>query len=164
MAKGFPAQIGGITDTPCFIIFPVDVKLYRDRVKTPRGLLRAMEMFLMEVVRREGINISGKRRKKQTLSVIITGDERMAWLNETFTGRKGPTDVLAFPDDKQPEIYLSWDEAVRRGEPCSESVRLALHGLLHLLGHDHHNRKQRAEMIAAEEAYLSCWIFLGSPR
>ncbi|MEO0249473.1 MAG: rRNA maturation RNAse YbeY, partial [candidate division WOR-3 bacterium] len=115
------------------------------------GLLSALEMFLREVALREGMSAS--------LSVIITGDERMAWLNETFTGRKGPTDVLAFPDEDYPEIYLSWDEAGRRGEPAFECARLALHGLLHLSGHDHHSPDGSREMKDKEEEYLSCWNF-----
>lgn len=111
----------------------------------------ALEMFLREVSARESFCA--------TVSVVITGNERMAWLNETFTGRKGPTDVLAFPDDACPEIYLSWDEAARRGDPGLECARLALHGLLHLSGRDHHNVREAAEMRAREEEYLSCWIF-----
>ena|GEM_PF-1079370 len=151
MAKGFPASMGGIAATPRFIIFPVEIKAYRDGTRTPRGLLAALEMFLRDVARREGMRAS--------LSVIITDDERMAWLNETFTGRKGPTDVLAFPDEDCPEIYLSWDEAARRGNPATECARLALHGLLHLSGHDHRNRKEAAAMRELEEEYLSCWTF-----
>ncbi len=129
----------------------VDIKLYRDGIKTPRGLLSALEMFLREVALREGM--------RTRLAVIITGDERMAWLNETFRGRKGPTDVLAFPDEDCPEIYLSWDEATRRGEPALECARLALHGLLHLAGHDHHDPDESRKMRKLEEEYLSCWNF-----
>lgn len=129
----------------------MDVRVYRDGVKTPKGLLSALEMFLRGVARQEGM--------RARLSVIITGDERMTWLNETFTGRKGPTDVLAFPDEDSPEIYLSWDEAVRRGDPAGECARLALHGLLHIAGHDHEDKASAAEMNRLEEEYLSCWIF-----
>jgi probable rRNA maturation factor len=129
----------------------VDVKVYRDGIKTPKGLVSALEMFLRGTARREGI--------RSRLSVIITGDERMAWLNETFRGRKGPTDVLAFPDEDLPEIYLSWDEAVRRGDPAGECARLALHGLLHIAGYDHKDKDSAAEMRRLEEEYLLCWIF-----
>jgi probable rRNA maturation factor len=129
----------------------VDIRVYRDGIRTPRGLLAALEMFLRDVAHREGM---GAR-----LSVIITGDERMTWLNETFTGRKGPADVLAFPDEDCPEIYLSWDEAARRGEPATECARLALHGLLHISGHDHRDKKGAAAMRRLEEEYLSCWTF-----
>lgn len=108
-------------------------------------------MFLRGVAHREGM--------KTRLSVIITGDERMAWLNETFKGRKGPTDVLAFPDEDCPEIYLSWDEAIRRGEPAMECARLALHGLLHLVGYDHDTPGSAAAMSTREEEYLLCWTF-----
>ncbi|MGC8894816.1 MAG: rRNA maturation RNase YbeY [candidate division WOR-3 bacterium] len=129
----------------------MEIKVYRDGIKTPRGLVSALEMFLRVVAHKEGM--------RARPSVIITDDARMAWLNETFTGRKGPTDVLAFPDEDCPEIYLSWDEAIRRGEPAAECARLALHGLLHLSGHDHHAPDEARKMRQKEEEYLSCWNF-----
>ena len=82
----------------------------------------------------------------------MTSDRRMADLNEIFLGETGPTDVLAFPDEKQAEIYLSVEEARRRGDVRLEVARLALHGLLHLCGHEH----GRA-MSEKEEGFLLCW-------
>ncbi|MEO0145646.1 MAG: rRNA maturation RNase YbeY [candidate division WOR-3 bacterium] len=127
------------------------VRVYRDGIKTPRGLLSALRAFLSDVAIREGMRVP--------VSVIITGEKRMAYLNETFKGRRGPTDVLAFPDERYPEVYLSWEEAERRGHGPRECARLALHGLLHLAGYDHETRESAERMRLKEEDYLSCWSF-----
>ena len=37
------------------------------------------------------------------VSLIFTGEPAMAELNEQFMGKKGPTDVLSFPIDAEPE-------------------------------------------------------------
>jgi probable rRNA maturation factor len=82
--------------------------------------------------------------------VLITGDDRIRGLNRAFRGVEAATDVLSFPDgDVLPdgrtllgEIVISLDtareQAARAGHPVArELAELVLHGLLHLLGHDH---------------------------
>lgn len=41
------------------------------------------------------------------LSLLFVGEEAMADLNVRFMGKTGPTDVLAFPIDSDPEPYVS---------------------------------------------------------
>ena len=80
----------------------------------------------------------------------------MARLHEQFLGRKGPTDVLSFPDG---EIVVSGDTALRearsRGvEPLHELVLYVVHGALHLAGHDDRRPRDRARMRDAERRIL----------
>ena len=103
--------------------------------------------------------------------IVIVDDARMTELNEQFLGHPGSTDVLAFafvaenplpPDDEVQvagEIYVCLDVAVAAageygnslGEEC---VLYAVHGMLHLLGMDDHEPRQRDEMKAAEERVM----------
>lgn len=82
---------------------------------------------------------------RATLGLMVVTPEEMAALNGRHRGRSGPTDVLSFPVDG-PEA-AGWPDG---GPPpelgdvviCPEEAReplptLAVHGLLHLLGHDH---------------------------
>lgn len=83
--------------------------------------------------------------------LCLLSDGAMRKLNRTFRGRRGTTDVLAFPGEGTldpegkihlGEIALSIPRAARQardeGHPFARELRiLALHGYLHLLGHDH---------------------------
>jgi probable rRNA maturation factor len=87
----------------------------------------------------------------------------MRSLNRTFRGRRGTTDVLAFPGggDADPEgrahlgdIAVSVPRAARQAAERGHSLRrelkiLALHGYLHLLGLDH--ERDRGEMMRAQD-------------
>lgn len=84
-------------------------------------------------------------------SVAIVSDSRMKILNSRFRGKDTTTDVLSFPHvadefDENPDflgdIIISADQAKRQaaenGLPLElELKQLILHGILHLLGHDH---------------------------
>ena len=87
-------------------------------------------------------------------TLVLVGDERMRALNRQFRGFDRATDVLSFPArngespdqgeeaDYLGDIVISVEtarrQAQRRGSTLPRELRiLALHGLLHLLGHDH---------------------------
>lgn len=79
-------------------------------------------------------------------TLLLVGDAMMQGLNSKFRGRDYPTDVLSFPvggdQDYLGDIVISVEtarrQALRRGSSLPRELRvLGLHGLLHLLGHDH---------------------------
>ena len=86
-----------------------------------------------------------------SLSVIITDDEEMKKLNQTYRGINKTTDVLSFGGDfTDPDLdsrYLgdviisypqAEEQALRRGHDVEAELQLlAAHGVLHLLGYDH---------------------------
>jgi probable rRNA maturation factor len=88
------------------------------------------------------------------VSVALVSDRRMRALNRQFRGKDKTTDVLSFPADlsagalakaEEPflgDIVIAIGVAARQARDAGHSVTtevrvLALHGLLHLLGHDH---------------------------
>lgn len=97
------------------------------------------------------------------VGVLVCGDHRMSALNRAYRAVDQPTDVLAFPArEAQPDggtylgdIAISLDtarrQAAERGvDEGRELATLLLHGLLHLLGHDH--ERDHGEMAALEAA------------
>jgi len=102
------------------------------------------------------------------LSVRVTGDHELQALNREFRGEDHPTDVLSFPSgDVDPEtgrlylgdIALSYPrasaQAQRGGHPVQAELQLlTVHGVLHLLGHDHGAEAERARMWAAQAEIL----------
>lgn len=106
-------------------------------------------------------------RPRATASVVLTGDETIRALNRDYREVDKPTDVLSFPladpdavlDPDRPiflgEIYVSIETARRQARSARrpyprEVAHLVLHGLLHLLGHDHATGSERRRMAAAE--------------
>jgi probable rRNA maturation factor len=96
------------------------------------------------------------------LSVSFVDGEEMSELHGEYLGDPGPTDVLSFPlDDADGEgIRLLGDVVVcpayaagNNDDLAAELRLLLVHGVLHLLGHDHEDDAERAEMWTKQERY-----------
>ena len=104
------------------------------------------------------------------ISVRLTGDDEVRALNAHWRGKDKPTNVLSFPlaeryeleqaDEEGPELMLG-DIIVARGvcerEAAENQVavedhaaHLLVHGTLHLLGYDHRDEKEAADMESRE--------------
>ena len=98
------------------------------------------------------------------VSVAIVGKPEISELNRIYRGKNGPTDVLSFANDNFPEKLLGLSKNLGEIVICPAEVRLSgeaglvrifIHGLLHLLGHDHDNPKEARIMRAKEQKYLT---------
>jgi probable rRNA maturation factor len=101
---------------------------------------------------------------RSELSVSFVTEEEIAGLHERYMHEDGPTDVLSFPlDDGAGEdgVRMLGDVVIvpsvaarnRPDDPASEIRLLLVHGILHLLGHDHMDDDDKAEMWVRQERY-----------
>lgn len=101
-----------------------------------------------------------------SLTVRLTDDAEMRELNRRYRGQDRTTDVLSFAGEATPEgshlgdLVISLPVARRQareaGHPLERELReLALHGVLHCLGHDHET--DGGEMAALELALRARW-------
>ena len=102
------------------------------------------------------------------LSIILTTDARLQELNLNYLGIDAPTDVLSFPasetDPETGERYIgdilisvprAQAQAEAAGHPLEAEVQLlVVHGVLHLLGHDHAEAEEKARMWKAQAEIL----------
>lgn len=98
---------------------------------------------------------------RASLAVRLTDDVEMARLNERFRGADGATDVLAFPGELPRhvgDIAVSVERAQRQPDGAAELRLLAVHGLLHCLGHDHADAAGAAAMTAATRRLLPAQV------
>jgi probable rRNA maturation factor len=90
--------------------------------------------------------------------VRLTGDAELHELNVRFLGTDAPTDVLAFPAGERArvgDVAISVERAMAQAADGAAEMRLlAVHGLLHCLGHDHARRDDAARMTAATRELL----------
>ncbi len=98
------------------------------------------------------------------LTIVLADDEELHRLNRDFLGIDAPTDVLSFPaSETDPDtgaaylgdIILSIPradaQAQAAGHPLADEARLlVIHGVLHLLGHDHAEADEKAKMWKAQ--------------
>jgi len=85
-------------------------------------------------------------RASGEVSVVLAGDGLLRRLNREYRGKDRPTDVLSFPgaggEEGLGDVVISVPTAARNAHRLGHSVPreldiLALHGFLHVLGHDH---------------------------
>jgi probable rRNA maturation factor len=116
------------------------------------------------------------------VELTIAADPEMERLNFDHMGERGPTDVLSFPlhewslngshsrltdeDGASPpgplllgDVVIDIDQALRQAAEgnwgvTEELVLLAIHGTLHLLGHDHAEMDEEERMRALEHQVL----------
>lgn len=109
------------------------------------------------------------------VSVVLADDATVRQLNARHRGRDRPTDVLSFPQFEADElrriapegpplplgdVILARETVVREaralGRPVGDHlVHLFVHGVLHLLGHDHAAEEEAARMEQLETAILA---------
>lgn len=100
--------------------------------------------------------------------VRIVDEAEMTALNRQYRGKDGPTNVLSFPCEGFPgdatdllgDVVICAPvvaaEAVIQGKsPESHWAHLVIHGVLHLLGYDHHGDVDAQRMEVRETELLS---------
>lgn len=119
------------------------------RARMKRAALRALE----------------REKAKGSLTILLSNDAKLKELNALFRGKNKPTNVLSFPADPNPDAHLG-DVAIAYGVVKREAdesgkrfadhlAHLAIHGALHLLGHDHEKPKEAARMEGLEREILA---------
>ncbi len=96
------------------------------------------------------------------LSILFTDDAVIHDLNRRWLKRDRPTDVISWAADESGflgDLAISIDTAARQareiGHPLDDELaRLLIHGILHLLGHDHVRGGRQARRMRAEEDRL----------
>ncbi len=101
------------------------------------------------------------------LAVVLTDDAAIRALNRTWRGKDEATNVLSFPAQSPPgtpallgDIVIAYEttarEAQAEGKPFRHHLaHLAVHGYLHLAGHDHEADAEAEAMESLEIAVLA---------
>ena len=102
--------------------------------------------------------------KKITFSLLLSNNKNIQKLNKNFRNKNKSTDILSFPFDKKikiskktylGDIIISYNYV---DKPRSQNVKLFkektlkifIHGFVHLLGFDHKRNKDYIKMIKEE--------------
>lgn len=148
-------------------------------------------IYYRNAVRKSGVDARRLKRVARTLlsaigeersaiSISLVGDAEIRALNHRHRGKDKPTDVLSFPladaatqsDLPGPQrllgdVVISVEAARRQAAeydaPLEKEIdRLLIHGILHVVGHDHEKARERAHM-EGEERRLAAAIGMPWP-
>lgn len=101
------------------------------------------------------------------LSVLFTDNAEIKKLNMRYRDKNKPTDVLSFPSGGGPgpamlgDVVISLPVAKSQADRAGWSLEkeilfLLIHGVLHLMGHDHERgAKEAVEMADLQKKLLS---------
>ena len=109
--------------------------------------------------------LKGEKCSRAEINVIFNDDKEMRKLNTAYLGHRYATDVISFSLDESKqsfvsgEVYVNIDQASRQAQQYNVSLRnelgrLAVHGVLHLLGYDDSSKQKKEIMTHLENRYL----------
>jgi probable rRNA maturation factor len=126
-----------------------------------------------DLIRAVSAALAAEGRSDVEVTVVITSDEAVQDLNSRYRGLSEPTDVLSFPAQDAAPGFVSAPEdssylgdiiialpfterqAASLGRPLGGELRLlAVHGTLHLLGYDHSEPEEEAQMWARQDSIM----------
>ena len=101
--------------------------------------------------------------KIQNLNFLIVGDKRMIHFNKTYLNHDYSTDIITFDNSENKKISGDIVISIERIKENSKKYKVKLedelrrvmvHGLLHLLGYDDKNEKDKKRIRKKENYYL----------
>ena len=150
----------GDGNVPVDIDISIEAGNWPDEASLTRLVDRAVKAAIAET------GVAGRSE----LSLVFTDDAHIQVLNAGWRGKDKPTNVLSFPafpfaqggplPPMLGDIVLAAEtvahEAVLEDKPVENHItHLVIHGLLHLLGHDHETEAEAEAMEAVERAALA---------
>jgi len=135
------------------------------RIAGPPVGLHLLPVDGVKLERRAQAILEALEQGESELSLLLVDDSAMSEMNRRHRGREEPTDVLSFSlvegegsehrgrllGDVVVDVEVAALQAVELGHGLDDEVaRLVIHGVLHLLGHDHEEPEEARVMEALE--------------
>ena len=140
----------------------VENKSWNKKIKDPNNYIKKKIKKISK--------FNSLKKRRFSLTIFLTGNSKMRYLNKKFINKNKTTDVLSFPnlgivDLKKRtntktylgDIALSYEIINRRSKTSNfdlEFDKMWIHGYLHLLGYDHKKIKDYKVMKKIEEKII----------
>ena len=137
-------------------------KLWEKKISNPRNYIKKKISKIF--------HFNPLKKKRLSLTMLLTGNSKMKYLNNKFRNENKTTDVLSFPirdyieskKNKNTAIYLgdialNYEIINQRSKDSNFDLqfdKMWIHGYLHLLGYDHKEIKDYKIMKKMEDRIL----------
>ena len=141
----------------------INNKSWHKKIKKPK-------IYFNKKLKKVNKTISFFKKKKISFTILLTNSSNMRKLNKKFRNINKSTDVLSFPyfshkylkNVKEKNIYIgdlaiSYEIINSRSKKSIFNIefdKVWIHGLLHLIGHDHIKNKDFFKMQRIEKKIL----------
>jgi rRNA maturation RNase YbeY len=106
--------------------------------------------------------LRGEKINEADISIVFMNNDDIRDINNRYLKHDWETDVISFPLDENPltgEIYIGLEVACEQAKEYKVSLtnelsRLAIHGVLHIIGYDDSTDIDRENMTKLENKYL----------
>lgn len=125
-----------------------------------------LKKFIKEILNK--LNLDNKTE----VSITFVNNNEIKELNKQYRNIDKETDVLSFPfqnDLNLPvnilgDVIISTQKVISQSEEYGHSIEremyfLIVHGILHLLGYDHHTKEEEEEMFSLQKKILADFSF-----
>lgn len=134
-------------------------------ISGPPEAVRGSAVDLARLEQRARVVLSALGQARSELSIALVDDAQIAQLNEQWRDKPRATDVLSFSlvegdfaDHRAGmlgDVVISVETAAAQAAELHRSLddriaRLLIHGILHLIGHDHEEDEEAARMQREE--------------
>jgi probable rRNA maturation factor len=144
----------------------MEIEVQVDEAYADRVSVESLIRCALATLRHQGVE------EPVELTIVVTGDGRVRELNRKYRGVDTPTDVLSFGSAEEAgfvtppgvprylgDVVISFNRAGEQAARArhraeAELQLLAVHGVLHLLGHDHGAPDEKATMWTAQAEVL----------
>ena len=140
----------------------VENKLWNKKIKNPSNYIKKKIKKISK--------FNSLKKRCFSLTILLTGNSKMKYLNKKFRNKNKTTDVLSFPnlgivdlknrtntETYLGDIALSYEIINRRSKTSNfdlEFDKMWIHGYLHLLGYDHKKIKDYKVMKKIENKII----------
>lgn len=130
----------------------------------------SLPVTVEELERAVAFTVSAESVLDAEISLTVVGDQEISRINFQYLSHAGPTDVISFPlatpgGPLVGDIYIGGEQAMRQAAEVGERtdielLRLAIHGTLHVLGHEHPEAEDRSgsPMYVRQEDLLAGFL------
>lgn len=136
------------------------------RIGVPNARVRDLASYVLQQLKKDG-----------TISIHFVGDKKIRQLNRQYRGKDKVTDVLSFAmqeggmfyDKREPgdidwgDIFICVPQIHRQAKKFAvtyreELYRMAVHGILHVLGYDHEQERDARVMFPLQDRLVTACL------